>query len=138
MIALDINQTKLFRLLQDIFGESRVIPQIRLKALCGGVLPLVSEFRLDKVDSNQHENLKCLFTVVDKDDEPRMVIDFDAKDSVEIDVYEFNKQEIVKKYLSEVGVQYLLIGFREFEDILDNSKDDTLATCLNSKIGVKV
>lgn len=136
MIALDINQTQLFRLLQDIFGASRVIPLIRLKALCGGGLPEVSDCRLDKED--EHENIKCLFTVVDKDDEPKMVVDFDAKDLVEIDVYEFNKQEVVKKYLREVGIKYLLIENSEFEDILDATKDITLAACLNSKIGINV
>lgn len=131
MQAMDVFEAQLFRLLQGIFGEDNVLPYMRLKAITGGKLPDLS---LDKFKEGSHDNLKCLFTVVDYNDEPKMVIDIDADEIDSIDILKFEKQEIVSAYLKELKIKYLLISLIELEQILDVTSELTLANCLHSKI----
>lgn len=97
---MTIDEAILFRILVSVFGKDRVIPGMSLKALVG-----------------VEYNFSCLFTVVNDNDLPRMVVEFYFSDSDTIDLKEMERKKIVEKILIEHDIRYITISEADFLDI---------------------
>lgn len=147
MIDLDNNEAILFRLLASFFGRDKVIPQMSILAVCGGELPAgLSEPSKDS-NSNQvslcaeelqalkisAKKMKCLFTVVNDNDLPRLVVELgvDAKGS--IDLAELDKQEKVRPILGAASIPYIILSKNELSFVCDPTAPENWFHLLQSK-----
>jgi hypothetical protein len=83
------------------------------------------------------ENDKCLFTVVDHDDNPKMVMEFspDFSDFIEVDRLE--RQKRLPPLLGACGVQYVTISSQELGEMLDPRGNLDFFSFLKDKFGVE-
>lgn len=124
MVHLDIHEAVLFRLLTSFFGEDRVIPHMSVLAVCGGQLPFpVAELNgssptLLELSLWAKKN-RCLFTVVDTDDSPKVVFEiFDGVDTFVV-ASQVEHQRYARPLLTGAGVKYLTISHEEIDEITD-------------------
>jgi hypothetical protein len=135
MAEMSLEEAQLFRMLVSFFGKDRVLWSMSLRAVCGGDIPEhVRATSSDKVSWVEHD--KCLFTVVDDDDNPKMVMEFspDYSDYIEIDQLE--RQKHLPPILGACGVQYITISPQELVEILDPHSSLDFFSFLKDKFGI--
>lgn len=132
MIALDTNEAILFRLLTSFFGQDRVIPQMSILAACGGEVP-EHKYKEQPAVAIWARQKKCLFTVVNEEDAPKLVVELgvDAKSS--IDLAELEKQAQARPLLSAAGVPYIVLSRSDLTFITDPQGRDNWFHLLQSK-----
>ena len=134
MINLSLNEAQLFRMLVGFFGRDHVVPQMSVTAVCGGKLPEdVSHNGNDLGDWARRNN--CLFTIVDKDDAPRLVIEFASGFSDAIDAVEAEHQSYLRPILDAAGIHYVTISDAEFAEMTDPAGQLDLVSFLKAKFG---
>jgi len=133
MIALNLQEAQLFRLLADFFGRDQVIPHMSVMAVCGGALP-ERIIAVDAQISGWARRSKCLFTIVDPQDIPKMVVEFFSGFECAIDVHEEEHQRLLAPILKAVGLRYVTISPSEFSELLDPHSALDLFTLLKAKV----
>ena len=128
MIAIDSYEAILFRMLVSFFGEDRVIPHMSVTAVCGGNAPELGYARGGDPDVD-----KCLFTIVNLNDDPRLVVEFELNFGGNIEPHEVSKRRYIQPALEAVGVSYLTISKDEFLDMTSPGSGVTLFSVLESK-----
>ena len=128
-MLFDNNEAILFRLLTSFFGHDQVIPQMSVHAACGGQLPK----SISKDILQWSKKAKCLFTVVNEDDIPKLVVELAVDNKDSIDIHEMDKQMQAKALLDRVGVPYIAISKNEFSFITDPKGQDNLYFFLKDK-----
>src|SRR5574344_1845551 len=98
-VKLEHKQAILLRLLTNIFGKDNIIFDISLWLL------LEDFVSLDLKNNIEYKKYKCLFTIIGKDDMPKMVVDFDPLFEEEsfIDIKNIEKNKILEKALKDFG-----------------------------------
>jgi len=142
MTLLDGNEAVLFRLLVAFFGEDRVIPHMSLHAVCGGGLPadLSADIRgeIEKLSSRKAtewaRGSKCLFTIVDQQDSPRLVMEFFQNFDRVIDLTDLHRRRMMPAVLSAARILYVTISADELGDIMDPGLDYGLADFLQTHL----
>ena len=124
-----LSEAQLFRMLSSFFGEERVVAKLSVKVICGGTLPVDSPELLEWASSN-----RCLFTIVDFTDTPKLVVEFFSGFEESIDPAEEEHQRILPELLAKVGVQYITVSESEFDDILCPGSGYDLTTFLQEKV----
>lgn len=123
MIALSHSEAILFRMLAGFFGKDRIAYGLSLMAVCGGELPTNEEaFGGAKISADMREwakRNKCLFTVTDHDDNPKLVVEFFSDRTDAIDAEALEHQQFMKPLLQAKGVRYITISDDEFAEITD-------------------
>ena len=114
MIALDTDEAILFRLLSGFFGTENVIPHMSVAAVCDGAIDDPKILIWAKKE-------KCLFTIVDNQDAPRLVVEFFSGFDRPFEVRHETHQRLVKPLLMSVGVPYITISHDEFSEITDSN-----------------
>ena len=133
MDLMNVQEAQLFRLLAGVFGEERVFWNMSVKAICGGELPRMAED--SEVDiSKWASTSKCLFSIVDSEDNPCLVIDFEPDFSSVIDVELLSRKRILPKILQAASVRYVSITHDEFLEVLDDNSDFDLFSLLNARL----
>lgn len=133
MIDLSVSEAQLFRILVEFFGEDRVVLRMRVIAVCGGELPADLEDQGIDLDAWAKSN-RCLFTIVDHNDEPRMVIEFFAGYARSVDPIEVEHQRYLGPILKAAGVNYITISDEEFSEILDPRGTLDIYSLLKAKV----
>lgn len=144
MISVDHNEAILFRLLADFFGKDRVIPQMSVRAVCGGSLPEnLSEDLSDEIVGTCRESLsqwgkssKCLFTIVDGHDDPKMVVELAEVGAEIVDVQRVLRRRFNKAVVAAAGVNYVLITRDELFEIAHPESTFTLSHLLQERFGI--
>jgi hypothetical protein len=134
MESLNLRQAQLLRLLTSIFGKDRVIPRMRIIAVCGGTLPLQQIPGLEVDLELWGQQAKCLFTIVDQADMPTLVIDLIDDPARAIDVEQLAYLQIAKVLLGAVGVVHLTLTEVEVENALGEGKPQDFRSYLEAKI----
>lgn len=126
-------EAQLFRLLSGLFGGERVVPHMRVISVCGGALPSAA---LDGAGERATwaEQNRCLFTIVDGDDNPCLVVEFFAGFSEFIDPTEEEHQRFLRPILAAQGIPYVTISPSEFAEILDPGSGLDLVAFLRDKV----
>ncbi len=136
MAEMSLNEAQLFRLLVGFFGKDRVLFSMSVRAVCGGDLSRVSH-TLDDETRAWAERNRCLFTVVDHDDDPKMVVEFEPDFSSYIEVEQLERKTRLPALLKANGVQYLTITGKEMGEILDPNGTIDLVDVLKDRFGIE-
>lgn len=83
------------------------------------------------------ERSRCLFTIVDGEDEPKMVVEFAPDFSSYIEVDQLERQSRLPLLLKSRGVQYLTISGDELNEILDPRSSLDLVALLKDRFGIE-
>lgn len=144
MIDLTHNEAILFRVLAGLFGIEQVIPNMSAISVCGGNLPERLVWPKDELLARKGiypidpiiwaRNNKCLFTIVDQNDCPCMVIEFSSDFTHTVDLVALEHKRFMEPLLSAAGIKYITISSEEFADILDPSSSLDLVTLLQAKV----
>ena len=133
---MSLNEAQLFRLLVGFFGKDRVLFSMSVRAVCGGDLSSLSHM-LDEETRAWAERNRCLFTVVDAEDDPRMVVEFEPDFSNFIEVDQLERKSRLPGLLKASGVQYLTITGEEMGEILDPNGTIDLVDVLKDRFGIE-
>ena len=133
---MSLNEAQLFRLLVGFFGKDRVLFSMSVRAVCGGDLSSLS-YTLDEETRAWAERNRCLFTVVDAEDDPRMVVEFEPDFSNFIEVDQLERKSRLPALLKASGVQYLTITGEEMGEILDPNGTIDLVDVLKDRFGIE-
>ena len=140
MIHLEQEHAVFFRMLSGFFGEERVIPSMSLLAACGGTLPCDIATVNPSIKEAQAESWarsqKCLFTVVDHDDQPKLVFDFFSGFDKPFEEKDVVGQRYLKPILMAAGVNYITISMEEFAEIIDPRSDIEFFHWLKEKLEI--
>ncbi len=83
MDFFDLPEAQFFRLLCRLFGPEQVIPRMSVYTVCGGRLPgAVEGLEGGQIQCWAKSN-QCLFTILDQDDNPKVVIELGGYGAVE-------------------------------------------------------
>lgn len=143
MITINHNEAVLFRILVGFFGEDRVVPNMSLMAVCGGELPSnVQRGVLSEIEKSSRllaqqwaSQSKCLFTIVNEQDDARLVIEFVPNFDGSVDVKQMERQRLTRPMLQAAGIPYLLMSQDEFSDITSPGSGFDFVAFLESRIG---
>jgi hypothetical protein len=136
MISMSLQEAQLFRMLEDFFGRDRVVWNMSTRSVCGGDYPTSGGENPDSV-ARWAEAAGCLFTVVDENDNPKMVVELALDVSQPIDIALLDRQQRLPKLLWERGVQYVLVTQDEFSEILDPKGSLDLVSVLKDRFGIE-
>lgn len=122
MIEIDHNEAILFRLLTGFFGKDRVIPNMSLLAVCSGDVPPGDYPGFDKASlRGWAKSHKCLFTIVNGEDAPCMVIEFAPGIRDIVDLEDLSRRKVMRPLLKAAGISYLTMDARELALLTDPS-----------------
>lgn len=134
MLDFTLAEAQLFRLLAGFFGKERVVPRMSVLAACGGELP--AELPQLGIDSGQWARSNtCLFTIVDEDDNPKLVVEFFSGFADSVDVTEVEHQRYLMPILEAAGVLYITFSDDEFAEITDPRSSLDFFSLLQAKVG---
>ena len=136
MAEMSLNEAQLFRLLVGFFGKDRVLFSMSVRAVCGGDLPALPQ-ALDRETLEWAESARCLFTVVDHEDDPKMVVEFEPDFSSYIEVEQLERKSRLPALLKANGVQYLTITGQEMGEILNPHGGIDLVDVLKDRFGIE-
>lgn len=134
MTFVELHEAQLFNLLASFFGRERVIPNMSVMSVCGGSLPegLKNPAEL----TSWAKSNKCLFTIVDGDDTPKLVVEFFSGFEKSIVPKEEEHQRYLTQLLPAAGVRYITISDEEFSELLDPRGSLDLFALLEEKVAV--
>lgn len=141
MINMSLREAQLFRMLSGFFGRDQVIIRMSVLAVCGGELPsplpdaVVTQLRgggESRLEQWAKKNT-CLFTIVDQNDMPRMVIEFFQGFDSSVDPTEEEHQRLLPPLLSRRQIPYVTISDQEFGDLVDPASSLDFCTFLEAK-----
>jgi hypothetical protein len=135
MVEMSLQEAQLFRMLESFFGRDRVIWKMSVRTVCGGSYPSIAD-EPEELIARWAEVSACLFTVVDDDDTPKMVIEFATDLSSTIDVDQLNRQQRLPHLLELRGVRYVLMTNDEFDEILDPDGSLDFISVLKDRFGI--
>lgn len=127
MINLSLREAQLFRMLSGFFGRDQVVMKMSVLAVCGGELPNpLPEAILAQIPRGRGFDLAqwakrntCLFTIVDQNDLPRMVVEFFSGFDRSVDAVEEEHQRLLGPLLSRQQIPYVTISDQEIGALLD-------------------
>jgi hypothetical protein len=132
MSEMTLEEAQLFRVLGGFFGRDRVVWNMSVRTVCGGVLPAEMA---DTVAGWVHV-AGCLFTIVDHDDTPKMVVEFAPNLSNCIDLQLLERQQQLPRLLGLCGIHYVSMTDAEFQEIIDPQSSLDLASLLRDRLGL--
>jgi hypothetical protein len=132
---MELVEAQLFRMLTGLFGRDRVVFRMSALAVCGGQLEVVPEVLRDGFNSPSDLSKwaageTCLFTVVDAEDSPKLVIELATEFVDIVDPIAVEHHRILPPLLKQAGIHYLPIPRSELNDLLDPRKDYDLLMML--------
>ena len=135
MSEMSLEEAQLFRVLGGLFGRDRVIWNMSVRAVCGGELPEVTQDPQEGAASWE-DIAGCLFTIVDHDDIPKMVVEFavDLKGTIDLKLLE--RQTLLPKLLESQGIRYIVVTASEFNELLDPQSSLDLVSLLGDRLGL--
>ena len=144
MVAFELHEAQLFNMLSSFFGRERVVPNMSVLSVCGGELPESARALKLPVKQEPKQDLqswarlnKCLFTIVDAEDTPKMVVEFFSGFENAIDPVEESHQRFLPTLLGAAGVRYVTISSDEFSEILNPNGSLDFLSLLESKVGIE-
>ncbi|NDC36897.1 MAG: hypothetical protein EBZ48_02465 [Proteobacteria bacterium] len=121
MPEFSLPEAQLYRMLVGAFGRERIVPHMSVLAVCGGAIPqnILSEERPLPSDLRSWaKGSRCLFTLVDGQDIPKLVLDFEALDGGTVDPEKIEYHRVLRPVLDAAGVRFLTITNDEFAELL--------------------
>lgn len=133
----NLREAQLYRVLVGVFGKERVIPRAKITLVCGGVLPDLPEARYPKYAS-WAEGFRCLFTIVNGQDEPCLVIEFFSGFGGVIDPVEAEREHYLPSVLRCRNIYYMTLSEEEFDELIAPEASMSFLELMEFKIGDEV
>lgn len=121
MQEFSLSEAQLYRMLVQFFGRERIVPHMSVLAVCGGEVPagiIVEQRPLPKDLRGWAKGHRCLFTLVDADDSPKLVLDFEALNDGTVDPEKIEYHRVLRPVLDAAGIRFLTITNDEFSELL--------------------
>jgi|GEM_PF-756077 len=135
MIDMNIQEAQLFRMLGGLFGTDNVVWNMSVRTVCGGAYPNTDESA--ELVAAWAETFPCLFTIVDSNDLPKMVVEFAPDFSRVVDVQQMTRHQKIPTLLEAHGIRYISISSSEFNEMIDPGSALDLVSFLKDKFGVE-
>lgn len=121
---MELEEAQLFRMLTDLFGRDQVLFRMSALTVCGGQVDAVPHklrdgFATTSELSRWAAGETCLFTIVDADDSPKLVVEFAEEFRDIVDPLLVDHHRILPTLLEEVGVRYVRILRAQLHAMLD-------------------
>lgn len=136
MVEMSLQEAQLFRMLCGFFGRDRVVWNMSIRSVCGGALSASSNSAVTAPADDWVDLMGCLFTVVDDEDTPKMVVEFAPDFSRCIEVQQMERHQRLPSLLEVYGIRYISITSEEFRDMTDPRSSLDLVSFLKDKFGV--
>ncbi|MBX7145369.1 MAG: hypothetical protein K1X79_13035 [Oligoflexia bacterium] len=133
MTFTEVREAQLFRLLSGFFGRERVIPNMSVMCVCGGEPPADLRSVRGDLELWMRRN-KCLFTIVDEEDKPKLVVEFFSGTGDIIDAVELEHQAVLPQLLGAAGIRYITVSVNELAEILDPKSTIDFFSLLEAKV----
>lgn len=131
-VELEHKQAILLRLFTDFFGKEKIMFNTSLWLL-------LEDFKhLGIENKEEYKDYKCQITVLSREDEPKMVVEFDPLYEKEkfIDLKDVKKDEVLKNVLEKVNIPYITVNKEEFEYLTHPHERVNIIDYLNYKLGL--
>lgn len=131
-----MTEAQLFRLLAGFFGRDQVMFRMSVLSICGGELPGKVDLGTTRKDfdlKSWARSSTCLFTIIDPECNPRMVVEFFAGFERSVDATEVEHERYLKPILQAAKIPYVTISGEEFEELLDPNSSLDFCTFLEHK-----
>ena len=135
MIEMSLAESQLFRMLVSFFGKDTIVWNMSVKAVCGGDYPAIGDQNPDQI-AQWAESAHCLFTLVDQQDNPKMVIEFAPDYASFIELNQMERHQRLPGMLNMCGVQYISMSRNELEEMMDPSSSLDFISFLKDKFGI--
>lgn len=133
MIEMTLEESQLYRILLSVFGRDRVIPRMRVVAVCGGEF-----FDEDTPTQSWASEATCLFTLVDEHDNPRLVVDFFSGFDRAVDPTEEEYERRIMPLLAARGIRRLTLLPDEWRMVRDELTRDEMCLFFTAKLRTPV
>ena len=137
MEHFELREAQLFRILSGVFGKDRVIPRVGIGTVCGGEMPDLPPARYPNYEA-WAKDFRCLFTIVNHEDDPCMVVEFFNGFSVAVDPREAEREHYLPSVLKCRNIHYITLSHEEFDEILAPENDFSFLQLVECKIGDEV
>lgn len=138
MLDLSLEEAQLMRLLSSFFGRERVIHRVSVLSVCGGKLSADLEYARLGVSAAELEawarRNSCLFTIVDDDAKPCLVVEFKRERRDFIDVEEVEHSRFLGPILASQRIHYVTMSPAEFCEMMDPDAGLDMFSFLRDKI----
>ena len=130
---LTLEEAQLFRQLTALFGKEAVIPNMSLKAV---ILDTYEDGENPKAlpISDKSAILKCLFTIVDANDRPCMVVEFSATEDDVVDLSSLERVQELALVLGDHNIRFVTLSRAEFNETLDPGSGVKFVALLQGKL----
>ncbi len=133
---MSLQEAQLFRVLGAFFGRERVVWNMSVRTVCGGEYPAIGGESESSV-ARWAEVAGCLFTIVDDEDDPKMVVEFAIDHTTRcLDLDLMERQRRLPELLGNRGIQYVMLTADEFSEILDPNSSLDLVAVLQDRLGL--
>jgi len=136
MVEMSLSEAQLFRMLISLFGKDNIVWSMSVRTVCGGHYPLLEDQSNDQIRAWAEES-NCLFTLVDDQDIPKMVIEFAPDFNAYIELQQIERQQRLPALLNACGIQYITVSVKEFKEMLDSTSNLDLISFLKDKFGIE-
>ena len=136
MVEMSLQEAQLFRMLSGFFGRDRVVWNMSIRSVCGGASPASLSSPMATPAEAWVDLAGCLFTVVDDEDTPKMVVEFAPDFSRYIEVKLMERHQRLPTLLEGHGIRYISITLDEFRDMTDPQSSLDLVSFLKDKFGI--
>jgi hypothetical protein len=137
MSEMSLEEAQLFRILGSFFGRDRVVWNMSVRAVCGGGLSEGAGYSSEDL-SKWSDVAGCLFTIVDGEDNPKMVVEFAVDLRGVIDLKLLERQTQLPSVLHALGIKYIAVTPSEFEDLLKPDSSINLMSLLEERLGLSI
>lgn len=132
---MELEEAQLFRMLTDLFGRDQVLFRMSALTVCGGQVDAVPHILRDGFASASElsrwaARQTCLFTVVDGNDSPKLVVEFAEEFRDIVDPILEEHHRILPMLLEGVGVRYVRILRAQLHAMLDPGTNYNLVMML--------
>lgn len=136
MVALTHSEAILFRMLSGFFGGDNIAYNMSVTSVCGGELPERYE-QQGEVMWARADAYRCLFTILNAQSEPKLVVEFEPDFEEAIDMQRIEFAPLLEPILKACDIRYLSISQEEFQ-LLTGLSDDAIdfTSYLEHKLGL--
>jgi len=133
MLDISLEEAQLFRFLASFFGKEKVVYKASLNLVLGGNVeaPRGVEPHSFAAWAKEH---KCLFTVMNEEGDPRLVVEFKPGFCGIVDSSDAQYWQFVEPVLRTAGLHYITVSREEFAELTNPEGTLDFFTFLESKI----
>lgn len=132
MEQFELREAQLLRLLSDTFGADQVIAKASVSMVCSGQIPKLSEQDYPGFEM-WSKKFKCLFTIINNQDEPCLVVEFFGGFAGDIDPFEAEREVFLPTVLKSKNIFYFRVTEEDFRTLIDPDMPVSLLDLLSDK-----